>query len=1079
MPDAPSSPLLQMFPVLAYMMPDGTELCDDLNRLLSYLHPYSRDDVLYRSWTLAYAFVINHDGTLRQLRQSRWRAAWREEAALSARLDALVARDQVRALAVCRRVMLRRSDGLHDSEELGLHMLFEHRAGFSGDFVAPLKWGPIRERGVGEPSWVDRAVSGRAYRRWPTADSVRSWPPWHSEDREPDDKDAVEDAYDNYRRQGNFNYLLRAIDIMDDRLRAIPGGDERWPDAADRLAALLTTRFRHSGLDGDLERGLTLSRTAVERGGRRSLHRARLAEVMGLRFVARGRLADLDAALGEARAACSEHNDEPDRSQMAEIFMELLVLAYRATGDRDHLAEAAALLAAVGPEMENQEGHISVRLAAGASATFLHAFQEAGDREDIERAVTWSRWAVSAIPVSDPEYAWRLRDLGAALTTSYELSKDESELEQAYLALDSALARTHDSAPERPSIELALVSARVHRLSRARLIPLLEAQGYERESLEEMEEAGLSPVGVMLAREASLGEWLLHRLPEGSAMRPEVLSLLATLYRDQFSDSSAADRPQITTKAARLDFSSGVDRLQTAASMAGLAAAEWEAFFANSSVAQKLGASRSTGQLYAFAVDAYLELARIAEKADPADMKSGFRTGVGGMTVISPPVSVTGAHDRAFLMAETAKARLLTEQLSRGELTAPPRVPQRLLQRERALIAELTEIDTAAIAARGSGISIETDGERHGQLLANLDKVWTSIGKHGSRAAEYVSLRRKDTPDLRSIGEVVLAEREDTVVLSMYVLESHTALFSAPSDGAGSYAVDEIPISTKTWGEALRRFARELPSSHGQDLLPNTWEMPLRPLLEKAAERGRGYSRVVLAPHGSAGALPWTFLTRDWESRRGGPPAISIVPSLTLLGYLQKRPPPRTQQAVVIGNPTGDLAHAELEALTVSSVLGVEPILGPAADTAAMNAAAPEARILHLAAHAAFDSASPADSYVLLSDARWSARQALRCRLDAELVVLSGCETGILGSLAGEELIGMAYAFLHAGARAVIVSLWPISDAATAEFMGTFHRLYRTGTSASEALRQTATEVRRTHEHPWYWAAFALIGGHG
>jgi CHAT domain-containing protein len=907
------------------------------------------------------------------------------------------------------------------------------------------------------------------------ADDERRWPPWPNQTSEPDDdEDAVEYAWENYRTRGDYDELHRAIDVMDDRLRAIPEDDDRWPGAADRLAALLSARFRHAGREEDLERALPLSRAAVERGGRRPLFRVREAEARGLRYVAHGHMADLEAALVEAREACLERvADADERFLMAESFAELLVLAYRATGDRDRLDDALAVIDAVGPDMQTQAGHISVRLAGSASAVSLHLFQETGIREYVEWAVKWSSWAVDATPAGAAEYARRLRDLGVALTTSYEVSDDESELERAFVALEDARARTHEAAPERASMEFALLSVPIHRLSRARLLPLLDGAGFDRERLEGMEQVGLPPEGVVVARLASVGEGLLHRLPQGSSTRPEVLSLLATLYREQFNVAKGVDRTRAAADG--LQIAAGPDRLLTAANVAGVAAREWAAMFANATVAQKLGASRSIAQLYAFAVDASLELARLADTPELADSSVGVRTAADGTVHLAPRVSVADAHGRAFLMAETAKAQLLTEQLSRDDLTAPPKVPRWLLARERALIEELTEIDTAAIAARGTGVPAEMDSERRGRLVAELDEVWTSIGGRGDPAAEYVSLRRKETPDLMSIGEVVMAEPEDTVVLSLYVLESRTALFSAPSDGSG-YAVDELPIGAKVWAEALRRFARELPRSDGRDLVSATWERPLRPLLKKAAERTAGCSRVVLAPHGAAGALPWTFLVRDWETRSGGPPAISIVPSLTALRRLQKRAPPRTRQAVVIGNPTGDLPHAELEAREVASVLGVEPILGAAADAAAMNAAAPDARILHLAAHAAFDSDSPSDSYVLLSDGQWSARDALRCQIDAELVILSGCETGSLGSLAGDELMGMAYAFLHAGARAVIVSLWPISDAVTAKFMKTFHRLYGKGTSPSEALSLAAREVRRTHEHPWYWAAFSLIG---
>src|SRR5690349_840963 len=114
--DSSSTPLVVMFPMLAVMMPHDGELEGDLNRLLAHLLPYGRDDTHYRSGPVSHAFAIDHDGELSGLRQSRWRAAWRDESALAARLDDLVARDQVRAVGVCTRAVLRRSDGLRDTE---------------------------------------------------------------------------------------------------------------------------------------------------------------------------------------------------------------------------------------------------------------------------------------------------------------------------------------------------------------------------------------------------------------------------------------------------------------------------------------------------------------------------------------------------------------------------------------------------------------------------------------------------------------------------------------------------------------------------------------------------------------------------------------------------------------------------------------------------------------------------------------------------------------------------------------------------------------------------------------------------
>ena len=180
----------------------------------------------------------------------------------------------------------------------------------------------------------------------------------------------------------------------------------------------------------------------------------------------------------------------------------------------------------------------------------------------------------------------------------------------------------------------------------------------------------------------------------------------------------------------------------------------------------------------------------------------------------------------------------------------------------------------------------------------------------------------------------------------------------------------------------------------------------------------------------------------------------------------------------MIGNPTGDLAHAEAEARAVAAALGVKPLLGPAATRAALTTAVGQARLIHLAAHATFDYASPLDAQddFVLADGAWTARDALAARMDADLAILSGCDTGGVEALAGDELAGLSQAFLHAGARALVVSLWPVDDAATARFMRSFHEHRLAGHEITGALAAAAAEIRRTRPHPWFWAGFTAVG---
>ncbi len=102
-------------------------------------------------------------------------------------------------------------------------------------------------------------------------------------------------------------------------------------------------------------------------------------------------------------------------------------------------------------------------------------------------------------------------------------------------------------------------------------------------------------------------------------------------------------------------------------------------------------------------------------------------------------------------------------------------------------------------------------------------------------------------------------------------------------------------------------------------------------------------------------------------------------------------------------------------------------------------------------------------------------------QLEAELVVLSACQTGLGDLKEAEGTVGLQRAFLAKGARSVLVSLWSVSDVVTEELMKRFYTHWledEDGPSKAEALRRAQEEVRETPgwEHPRYWAAFQLVG---
>jgi len=162
----------------------------------------------------------------------------------------------------------------------------------------------------------------------------------------------------------------------------------------------------------------------------------------------------------------------------------------------------------------------------------------------------------------------------------------------------------------------------------------------------------------------------------------------------------------------------------------------------------------------------------------------------------------------------------------------------------------------------------------------------------------------------------------------------------------------------------------------------------------------------------------------------------------------------------------------------VAERFGTKPLLGAVATKSAVQDRFPDATLIHLATHAFFDAADPLESGIVLADGVLTAREVLQHRLHADLLILSACESGQVGSLGGEELAGLSQAFLQAGVRSLLVSLWRVNDPATAAFIQAFYTARQAGADKALALRQAMIHMQQNPHwtHPYYWGAFVLLG---
>lgn len=234
---------------------------------------------------------------------------------------------------------------------------------------------------------------------------------------------------------------------------------------------------------------------------------------------------------------------------------------------------------------------------------------------------------------------------------------------------------------------------------------------------------------------------------------------------------------------------------------------------------------------------------------------------------------------------------------------------------------------------------------------------------------------------------------------------------------------------------------------------PRRWLLPaMRARLHRALIAPAGAAawkpRVTVIPHGPLHHVPFVSLWPDADPG-GRAPVLVHAPSLTLLPHRRtaQQPPPGESSRPGAGLALGyrgrrALPFAEPEAQAVAGLLDGQVLVGETPKKEAARRAAAPAPWVHFACHGMFDYEHPLESYLETGPGELlTAREVLRdWRLQARLVTLSACETGLSRVLRSDEPIGLIRAFLAAGAQAVLVSRWAVEDLATFLLMA---RLYQ------------------------------------
>ena len=301
------------------------------------------------------------------------------------------------------------------------------------------------------------------------------------------------------------------------------------------------------------------------------------------------------------------------------------------------------------------------------------------------------------------------------------------------------------------------------------------------------------------------------------------------------------------------------------------------------------------------------------------------------------------------------------------------------------------------------------------------------------------------------------------------------------------------PLDEEKKGLPDRASTEEKESTSSQEDLKALSDVVIAPIshLIKSEE-------LIIVPDGSSFLIPYAALVDQHSRFLSETLRIRMVPSLNILMLLAERPEKyhSTSGALLVGNPWVEtvrlkgrrpfpqLPGAEEEVKMIGQIVNTEPLTGKKATKDQVLSRLNSVSLVHIAAHGREETGEiilspnlPGSQRPKEEDFLLTRADVLNTKLRAKLDVLSCCNSG-RGEIKSEGVVGIARAFLGAGARSVIASLWSIDDKATLAFMKIFYERLAAGQSASMSLHQAMKWMRKSKlfKAVKHWAPFMLIG---
>lgn len=603
---------------------------------------------------------------------------------------------------------------------------------------------------------------------------------------------------------------------------------------------------------------------------------------------------------------------------------------------------------------------------------------------------------------------------------------------------------------------------------------------------------------------------LVRRIAPGSLLEAQALTNLGTVRRDQEDNEEAL---KVLTQAEQIAAKTAPRSLTHATALSNLAYA-------------RLAAGDRKTAIADFQASLTLLEAQRGTIRSTESKSLLLRTHARKYIGLVRAYAEDGNFALAMETAERSRARSLLDLLAERNVTAdlPTDLRERLTRldaRQKVAYRDLVWIDPAKDAERAKLVDAEIvgiDNERK-QLEDEIHRV----------SPKFASLQYPSPLDAASIQKLL---DPGTLLLMYSVAAEQTYVFAVTKTELTGYTVkvNDQDLRAKITS-VIEAFAS---AKNAVKLSSELYDLLVRPAQAEVDKA----KRILVCPDGPINILPLQALAAKVEQTGAPEPAaedqrgVAAVPDSVRVTYLADSKPVHTTPSMTVyaefrawaksgngqktellayGYPTNTgqdvrssrpsayrdvnldpLPGMEREVQEIAQPYGVQAVVRTKeqATETKFKGECDTARVIHLACHGLLEDRDPLASGVVLTpssgdDGVLQAWEIFKLKTNADMVVLSACQTGLGKEVQSEGIVGLTRAFQYSGARSIVVSLWPVKDESTSALMKAFYAQLRGGSSKDEALQVAMKAVRETTEwngkhvnwrSPHFWSPFILIG---